>query len=188
MTINGDGTFLGMKTVIPSMLKAGKGSIVNISSVSGLQVAPGSPNAAYVGSKFSVTGLTKMAALEYATRNIRVNSVHPGGVKTGIAPADLFDNPAALEPIPMKRFAVGNDRFTDIQESIPGITPKVLAKELKDLEQHRLIKRIVLDEYPVKISYKLEPYADTLTPIIYSLKDWGINHRKKLGNDVNAYL
>lgn len=75
---------------------------------------------------------------------------------------------------------VGNDRFTDIQESIPGITPKVLAKELKDLEQHKLIQRVILDEYPVKISYKLEPYASTLTPIIYSLKDWGINHKKKV--------
>jgi len=74
----------------------------------------------------------------------------------------------------------GNDRFTDIQESIPGITPKVLAKELKDLEQHKLIKRIVLNEYPVKISYVSEPYADTLTPIIYSLKEWGINHKKKV--------
>lgn len=73
---------------------------------------------------------------------------------------------------------VGNDRFTDIQESIPGITPKVLAKELKDLEQHKLLKRIVVGDYPVKILYNLEPYADTLTPIIYSLKDWGINHRK----------
>lgn len=73
---------------------------------------------------------------------------------------------------------VGNDRFTDIQESIPGITPKVLAKELKDLEQHRLIARIIIDDYPVKISYKLQPYADTLTPIIHALKDWGINHQK----------
>lgn len=73
---------------------------------------------------------------------------------------------------------VGNDRFTDIQESIPGITPKVLAKELKDLEQNKLLKRVVLDDYPVKILYILEPYADTLTPIIYSLKDWGVNHRK----------
>ncbi|WP_430406742.1 winged helix-turn-helix transcriptional regulator [Fluviicola sp.] len=73
---------------------------------------------------------------------------------------------------------VGNDRFTDIQESIPGITPKVLAKELKDLEQHKLLKRVVLDDYPVKILYILEPYADSLTPIIYSLKDWGVNHRK----------
>lgn len=75
---------------------------------------------------------------------------------------------------------VGNSRFTDIQESIPGLTPKVLAKELKDLEQHRLIKRVIIEEYPIKISYILEPYADTLTPIIYAIKDWGINHREKI--------
>ena len=74
----------------------------------------------------------------------------------------------------------GNERFTDIQESIPGITPKVLAKELKDLEQHRLIKRVVVEDYPVRILYKPEPYAETLSPIIYALKDWGINHRKKI--------
>ena len=76
----------------------------------------------------------------------------------------------------------GNDRFTDIQESIPGISPKVLAKELKDLEQHKLIKRVVVDDYPVKILYKPEPYADTLTPIIEALKGWGLNHRKKIFN------
>ncbi|RZK40297.1 MAG: transcriptional regulator [Pedobacter sp.] len=75
---------------------------------------------------------------------------------------------------------VGNTRFTDIQESIPGITPKVLAKELKDLEQHHLIRRTITDGYPVKISYTLESYADTLTPIIYSLKNWGINHKNKV--------
>jgi DNA-binding HxlR family transcriptional regulator len=75
---------------------------------------------------------------------------------------------------------VGNERFTDIQESIPGITPKVLAKELKELEQHKLIKRIITEDYPVKISYKSTSHADTLTPIIYALKDWGLNHRKKV--------
>lgn len=79
--------------------------------------------------------------------------------------------------------SVGNDRFTDIQESIPGITPKVLAKELKDLEQHKLIRRTVIDEYPVKISYKTEPYADTLTPLIYAMKDWGVNHRRMVTSD-----
>ncbi len=74
----------------------------------------------------------------------------------------------------------GNERFTDIQESIPGITPKVLAKELKELEQHQLIKRVVVEDYPVKILYKPEPYADTLSPIIYALKNWGVNHRRKM--------
>jgi DNA-binding HxlR family transcriptional regulator len=77
---------------------------------------------------------------------------------------------------------VGNERFTDIQESIPGITPKVLAKELKELEQHKLITRIITDGYPVKVTYKSEPYADTLTPIIYALKEWGLNHREKIFN------
>lgn len=75
---------------------------------------------------------------------------------------------------------VGNERFTDIQESIEGITPKVLAKELKDLEQHQLIKRIIVEDYPIKIICKLEPYADTLAPIILALKEWGINHKKKI--------
>lgn len=75
---------------------------------------------------------------------------------------------------------VGNDRFTDIQESIPVIVPKVLAKKLKELERHQLVKRTVIDGYPVKISYKLDDYANTLTAVIYSLKDWGLNHRKKI--------
>ncbi len=66
------------------------------------------------------------------------------------------------------------------QNSIGCITPKVLAKELKDLEEHQLIKRIVVDDYPVKILYKAEPYAKTITPIIEVLKTWGQNHRKKL--------
>ncbi|MFD2036296.1 winged helix-turn-helix transcriptional regulator [Belliella marina] len=78
----------------------------------------------------------------------------------------------------------GNERFTDIQESIPGITPKVLAKELKDLEQHQLIKRLVLEDYPVKILYKPEPYTQTLSPIIEALKVWGLNHRDRLFGNV----
>lgn len=76
--------------------------------------------------------------------------------------------------------SVGNERFTDIQESIPGISPKVLAKELKDLQRHQLIRRIVIEDYPVKILYKSKSYAETLTPVIYALKEWGINHRKKM--------
>ncbi|SUX44292.1 winged helix-turn-helix transcriptional regulator [Chryseobacterium indoltheticum] len=75
---------------------------------------------------------------------------------------------------------VGNERFSDIQESIPGITPKALAKELKDLEQHKLIKRTVTNDYPVKITYKWTPYADTLTPVIEALKQLGIKHREEI--------
>jgi DNA-binding HxlR family transcriptional regulator len=75
---------------------------------------------------------------------------------------------------------VGNDRFTDIQESIPGITPKVLVKELKELEANKLIKRTVVEEYPVKILYTPEPYLSTLNPVISALKDWGVLHRNTI--------
>ena len=74
--------FLGMKTVLPSMLDAGVGSIVNISSTAGLVAIYGFPNLAYVAGKFAVRGMTKATASEYGSRNIRVNSVHPGFIQT----------------------------------------------------------------------------------------------------------
>ena len=78
--VNQVAVFLGMKAVFPSMMKAGGGSIINISSVAGLI---GAPHAlAYTASKFAVRGMTKAAAVEFASRNIRVNSVHPGLIRT----------------------------------------------------------------------------------------------------------
>lgn len=71
-----------------------------------------------------------------------------------------------------------NKRFKEMQRSIPKITSKVLAKELKELEQHRLIKRTVYDGYPVLIEYSLTPYAETLKGIMKELHVWGQNHRK----------
>jgi DNA-binding HxlR family transcriptional regulator len=108
-------------------------------------------------------------------------------ISTIIPVRDFLDVLSGKWKIPIiVSIGVGNDRFVDIQESIPGITPKVLAKELKDLELHKLIKRTVVGDYPVRIFYTHEPYADTLTPIIYAMKDWGIDHRKKvIGNTEN---
>ncbi|MGG5178272.1 SDR family NAD(P)-dependent oxidoreductase [Bacillus sp. MM09(2025)] len=78
--INQVGPFLGMKAVLHSMKKAGKGSIVNISSINGIRGEYGF--VAYDSSKFALTGMTKTAAQEFAEYNIRVNSVHPGPIRT----------------------------------------------------------------------------------------------------------
>lgn len=76
--------------------------------------------------------------------------------------------------------SVGNKRFREIERSIPKITSKVLAKELKDLEAHKLIKRTVYDDSPVLVEYTVLPYAKTLRVVVDALRDWGTNHRKMM--------
>ena len=80
--INQTSVFLGTKHVIPSMIRAGGGSIVNISSISGIVAIYGTPNVAYAASKFAVRGITKQVAVEYGDQGIRANSVHPGYIRT----------------------------------------------------------------------------------------------------------
>jgi 3alpha(or 20beta)-hydroxysteroid dehydrogenase len=74
------GPFLGMRAVVPSMRDAGRGSIINVGSVDALHGMGGV--CAYAGTKWALRGLTKTAAQELGPLNIRVNAVHPGGIRT----------------------------------------------------------------------------------------------------------
>lgn len=80
LDVNVVSVFLGMRSVLSSMKRAGGGSIVNISSVAGIVTTP--RTTAYTASKFAVRGISKAAALELSEYGIRVNSVHPGFIDT----------------------------------------------------------------------------------------------------------
>lgn len=104
--VNQTSVYLGMRAVLPGMLAAGIGSIVNISSIAGIAANYGFPSVAYVGSKFAVRGMTKATAIEYGPKNIRVNSVHPGFIRTPMMVEATDDNGGeSLALIPLGRIA-----------------------------------------------------------------------------------
>ena len=102
VAVNQKGVWLGMKTAVPAMRKRRGGSIVNISSIYGLVGSAGA--AAYHGTKGAVRILSKVGAVDYAADGIRVNSVHPGVIKTpmiDILTQDQIDTISSVAP--MKR-------------------------------------------------------------------------------------
>jgi len=98
---NLSGVFYGMRYQIPAMLQSGGGSIVNISSILGAVGTRMSP--AYVAAKHGLVGLTKAAALEYADKNIRINTVGPGYIVTPMLTnnldKDVIEQAKSLHPI-----------------------------------------------------------------------------------------
>jgi 3alpha(or 20beta)-hydroxysteroid dehydrogenase len=109
LDVNLTGTFLGTQAVVDEMIAAGGGSIINISSIEGLRGAPFAH--AYVASKWAVRGLTKSTALELGRYNIRVNSIHPGLVRTPMTahfPDDIVRSALGrpAEPIEVSNFVL----------------------------------------------------------------------------------
>lgn len=68
----------------------------------------------------------------------------------------------------------------ELQRNVEGITPKMLSKELQDLEMNQFVRRIVLDTKPVTVEYELTDYSDSLKPLLDALADWGKQHRERL--------
>jgi DNA-binding HxlR family transcriptional regulator len=74
----------------------------------------------------------------------------------------------------------GNKRFKELEGDILGITPRMLTKELRDLETNKLITRTVYDSTPVIIEYALTEYGKSLDEVISVMRGWGIKHRNKI--------
>ena len=105
MSVNARGNFLGMKYAIAAMRKSGGGSIVNMSSMSGI-VGQEFVHMGYNGAKAAIRLMTKSAAVQYAKDGIRVNSVHPGlmpPMRTSVSAADPKLREKIIESIPMRR-------------------------------------------------------------------------------------
>jgi len=116
MAINVKGVFLGLRHVLPVMLKQGHGAVVNTASVAAIFGTPGMP--AYVASKHAVMGLTKVAAGEVGPQGIRVNAVCPGPIDTrmvrDIAKQVSPNNPDAVEAryagsLPLRRYGTAQE-------------------------------------------------------------------------------
>ena len=105
---NARGTFLGMKLQIPAMLASGGGSIVNMASLAGAQ---GVANlAGYVAGKAAVIALTKVAALDYADRGVRVNALAPGPILTHhLEAAGEAARSQAAKATPMRRIGLADE-------------------------------------------------------------------------------
>jgi NAD(P)-dependent dehydrogenase (short-subunit alcohol dehydrogenase family) len=100
IAINLSGVFYGLKYAIPALQRSGGGAIVNIASILGSVGSANSP--AYVAAKHGVVGLTKSAALEYASQGIRVNAIGPGYIDTPLLNGldrEIYDGLVNLHPI-----------------------------------------------------------------------------------------
>ena len=111
MDVNAKGVFLGTRVAIPHMRRAGGGSIVNISSVSGL-IAQSNIHPGYNASKAAVRLLTKVTAVQYAGEAIRANSVHPGHIETPMSEPEWGDPESyrlSIESTPLGRYGEPDD-------------------------------------------------------------------------------
>jgi len=82
--------------------------------------------------------------------------------------------------------AGGPQRFRELQKMLETITPKVLSKELKELELNEFVKRTVHPTTPVTVEYSLTHYSTSLRKVLIELRDWGFAHRQRLKASLKA--
>jgi DNA-binding HxlR family transcriptional regulator len=119
---------------------------------------------------------------------MRIHPSHPECKETILPVKDALDVISGKWKIPILiAMGLGNKRFMELQGAIPGITSRMLSKELKELEMNRLVERKVYDSYPVMIEYVVSGHGASLNPLIEELRRWGEYHRSVItGVEVTA--
>ncbi len=106
---------------------------------------------------------------------------HAACSKHILAVRDALDILSGKWKLPIISALIFSDkRFKEMEREIPGITAKMLSKELKDLEMNDLVQRTVYDTMPVTVEYSLTEYGRTLKKLISELHNWGTQHRKHI--------
>jgi len=75
---------------------------------------------------------------------------------------------------------MGKKRFKELERDIPKITARMLSKELRELEMNQLVTRTVYDTIPVTVEYEMAAYGKSLQKVLYEMKEWGVQHRKRI--------
>src|SRR4051794_10670254 len=111
----------------------------------------------------------------------KVEKTHESCTRAIIPVRDALDILSGKWKLPvMIALSFGNKRFSQLAKQIPGITDKMLSKELRELEMNDLVKRTVYDSVPVVVEYSMTPYGKTLEKLIEELHEWGMKHRKRI--------
>jgi DNA-binding HxlR family transcriptional regulator len=81
----------------------------------------------------------------------------------------------------------GTKRFSELKRSMPGITQKMLTKQLRELEDEDIIHRVVYPQVPPKVEYSITEYGKSLEPILEAMHDWGTKHTLHKMHKINQY-
>jgi len=73
-----------------------------------------------------------------------------------------------------------NRRFNELKRLIPGITQRMLTKQLRELEADQIVHREIFQQIPPRVEYSLTPFGQTLTPILKTIQEWGIEYIEKI--------
>ncbi|MCF0048838.1 helix-turn-helix transcriptional regulator [Dyadobacter sp. LJ53] len=121
--------------------------------------------------------------MEYTDEDVQRPSVHECNSKLGAIGDALYVIGGKWRLRIIVALKEGGTRFNELQRMIPGISPRVLSNELKELEINGFLTRKVFTDIPVIVEYRLTEYSQTLDPVMGALVEWGEMHRAKIRQD-----